>query len=156
MHAKLAASIKQAIHHQQPQYFLPTHPFPALRQPLLPKLVQPQLLPQLAGQPAVAGIDDLALMIREKAPEKGKKDSEKGEKAEAENDKEDSSPPQAVLLFLGDKSGTFAFWKLGPHHFLDAFPNFTEDGGIGVFKIEKGVLIINSSISVSMGSWAAG
>ena len=109
------------------------------------------------------GIDDLALMIREKSSDK---DSDKDKDAsEQEQDKktkpdeekeEESSPPQVILLFLGDKSGTFSFWKLGPHHFPDAFPRFIDDGGIGEFKIQKGVLIINSSISVSIGSWAAG
>lgn len=108
------------------------------------------------------GIDDLALIIREKSPDKDDKDSEKtsaGEKAQPEHQEEkedDSSPPQVVLLFLGDKSGAFTFWKLGPHHFLDDFPRFIDEGGIGIFKIEKGVLIINSSISVSMGGSAAG
>ena len=107
------------------------------------------------------GIDDVALIIREKSQEKDDKDSEKtpaGEKAQPAHreEKEEESPPQIVLLFLGEKSGAFTFWKLGPHHFLDDFPNFIDEGGIGVFKIEKGVLIINSSISVSMGSWAAG
>jgi len=106
------------------------------------------------------GVDDLALIIREKRPEKDDKDFGKtsaGEKSQPDNEQEEeSSPPQVVVLFLGDKSGAFTFWKLGPHHFLDDFPNFIYEGGIGVFKIEKGVLIINSSISVSMGSWAAG
>ena len=54
MHAKLAARIEQTIDHQQPQHLLPTHRFAPFRQPLLPELIQPQLLPQLACQPAVA------------------------------------------------------------------------------------------------------
>ncbi len=108
------------------------------------------------------GMDDLALIVREKKPDKDDRDSEKtsaGEKSQPgeENEKEEESdPPQIVLLFLGDKSGAFTFWKLGPHHFLDDFPRFMDEGGIGEFKIQKGVLILKSSIGVSAGSWAAG
>lgn len=105
------------------------------------------------------GVNDLALIIREKPSDKDESASERDQDKKAmsgEEKEEDSSPPQVVLLFLGDKSGTFTFWKLGPHHFLDAFPNFIDAGGIGDFKIQKGVLIINSSIGVSIGSWAAG
>src|SRR5215831_13518298 len=54
MHAKLAARVQQPIRHQLPQHLLPTHPFAGLGQALLPELIQPQLMPQLAGQPAVA------------------------------------------------------------------------------------------------------
>jgi hypothetical protein len=54
MHAKLTAWIEQAIHHQQSQHFLPTHRLARFRQTLLPKLIQPELLPQLASQPTVA------------------------------------------------------------------------------------------------------
>ena len=52
--AKLTAGIEQAIHHQQPQHLLPTHRLARFRQALLPKLIQPELLPQLARQPAIA------------------------------------------------------------------------------------------------------
>lgn len=106
------------------------------------------------------GIDDLALIVREKRPEKDDKDSKEAsadKKTEAgEEQEEESDPPQVILLFLGDKSGAFTFWKLGPHHFPDAFPRFIAEGGIGEFKIQKDVLILRSSIGVSMGSWAAG
>src|ERR1035438_246469 len=49
VHVVLAARIEQAIHHQQAQHFLPTHRLTSFRQTLLPKLIQPELLPQLAG-----------------------------------------------------------------------------------------------------------
>src|SRR5215471_9865631 len=54
MHAELAAGIEQTIDHQQPQHLFPAHSFPALRQTLLPELVQAELLPQFASQPATA------------------------------------------------------------------------------------------------------
>jgi hypothetical protein len=54
MHTELAARIDETVNDQQPQHLLPTHGFTALRQTLLPELIQAQLLPQFAGQPAVA------------------------------------------------------------------------------------------------------
>src|SRR5215510_7006415 len=54
MHAELAAGIEQTIDDQQPQYLFPTHRFPAWWHTLAPELIQAQLLPQLASQPAVA------------------------------------------------------------------------------------------------------
>lgn len=86
------------------------------------------------------GIDDVALIVQQKAVQ----------------DSDQSDLPQVVLLFLGDKSGNFNFWKIGPHHFLNSNPNFIFEGGVGDLKIEKGVLMIESQTSVSMGSWAAG
>ena len=86
------------------------------------------------------GFDDVALIVQQRAVQ----DSDQFDLA------------QTVLLFLGDKSGAFTFWKIGPHHFLDSNPNFIFEGGVGELKIEKGVLVIESQTSVSMGSWAAG
>ena len=86
------------------------------------------------------GIDDVALIVQQKAV----------------GDSDQSDLHQVVLLFLGDKSGAFTFWKIGPHHFLDSNPNFISEGGVGELKIEKGVLIVGSQTSLSMGSWAAG
>jgi len=54
MHAEFAPGIEQAIDHQQLQHLFPTHRLTAFRQPLLPELVQAQLLPEFACQPAVA------------------------------------------------------------------------------------------------------
>src|SRR5262249_22594576 len=54
MHTELAARIEQAIHNQKQQYFLPTDGLAPFRQALLPELVQAELMPQLARQPAVA------------------------------------------------------------------------------------------------------
>ena len=54
MHPKLAARLNQPVHHQQLQHFFPAHRFAAFRQALLPELIQSQLPPQLAPQPAVA------------------------------------------------------------------------------------------------------
>jgi hypothetical protein len=51
---KLTARIQQTIDYQQPQYLLPTHRLAGLRQALLPKLIQPELMPQFTRQPAVA------------------------------------------------------------------------------------------------------
>ena len=111
------------------------------------KLAEKDLVPQGFTKVAEArgdlnhdGVDDLALIVRQK-PEQGS---------------DDSFLPQAVLLFLGEKSGTFTFWKIGPHHFLDSSSSLMSDGGVGNFKIEKGVLIIQSDVAVSMGSWSAG
>jgi len=86
------------------------------------------------------GIDDVALIVQQKAIQ----------------DSDQSDLPQIVLLFLGDESGAFTFWKIGPHHFLDSNPNFISEGGVGELKIEKGVLIIQSEMSLSMGGWGAG
>lgn len=90
------------------------------------------------------GIDDLALIIREKPS------------AQTNEGPDNEVLPQAVLLFLGNQAGTFSFWKIGPHHFVDSNPNFMEEGGVGTFAIKKGVLQIQSSTIVSMGSWFAG
>jgi hypothetical protein len=87
------------------------------------------------------GIDDLALVIREKP------------KSESRDDQYLS---QAVLLFLGDKAGTFRLWKIGPHHMMDSNSELIMDGGIGTFEIKKGVLTILSSTAVSMGTWFNG
>src|SRR5215469_4356067 len=54
MHAEFAAGIDQAIYDQQPQHLFPTHRFTPFGQTLLPKLIQTQLLPEFAPQPAVA------------------------------------------------------------------------------------------------------
>jgi len=54
MQPELAARIDQPIHHQQLQHPLPRYGLPLGGQPRIPKLVQPQLAPQLATQPAVA------------------------------------------------------------------------------------------------------
>ena len=86
------------------------------------------------------GIDDVALIVQQKAVQ----------------DSDQSDLTQIVLLFLGDKSAAYTFWKIGPHHFLDSNPNFISEGGVGELKIEKGVLIVGSQTSLSMGSWAAG
>src|SRR5215472_12945178 len=51
--SKLAAWLQQSIHYQKPQHLLPTHRLATLRQALLPKLTQPQLVPQFAPQPTV-------------------------------------------------------------------------------------------------------
>ena len=72
-----------------------------------------------------------------------------------DNDEEEESL-QYVVLFLGDKLGNYAFWKLGATHILDTNPNFMEENGVGEFVIKKGVLTIASSISMSMGGWSAG
>jgi hypothetical protein len=72
-----------------------------------------------------------------------------------END-EDEDVRQYVVLFLGDKLGKYAFWKLGATHILDTNPNFMVEYGVGDFEIKKGVLSIASSISMSMGGWSAG
>ena len=52
MHAEFAAGIEQTIDHQQPQHLLPTYRFTAFGQTLSPELIEAQLLPKLAGQPA--------------------------------------------------------------------------------------------------------
>src|SRR5205085_1250507 len=52
MHAEFAAGIEQTIDHQQPQHLLPTYRFTTFRQTLSPELVEAQLLPEFAGQPA--------------------------------------------------------------------------------------------------------
>ena len=54
MHAEFAAGIEQTIDHQQPQHLFPTHRFTAFGQTLSPELIQAQLLPKLACQPAIA------------------------------------------------------------------------------------------------------
>jgi hypothetical protein len=54
MHAELAGGIEQTIDHQQAQHLLPAHRLAALRQTLLPELIEFQLLPQLACQPAAS------------------------------------------------------------------------------------------------------
>ncbi len=86
------------------------------------------------------GIDDMALIIRMKADD----DAEPGE------------APQAVLLFLGDSSGTFTFWKLGAHHFVDSNRAFFEEDGIGRFEITKNVLVIESTTTTIKTSGGGG
>ena len=54
MDAELAAGIDQTVHHQQLQDIRPRNVFPSWRQLLFPELVQLQLPPELAAQPAVA------------------------------------------------------------------------------------------------------
>src|SRR5271157_499651 len=54
MHPKLAARIDQSIHREQLQHLRPGYALPALRQLPFPELVELQLPPQLASQPAVA------------------------------------------------------------------------------------------------------
>ncbi|MFZ4763069.1 MAG: hypothetical protein ACOYK8_09665 [Alphaproteobacteria bacterium] len=60
-----------------------------------------------------------------------------------------------VLIFLGDKSGNFSYWKLGAAHFIDDQPNFIEKSGLQLFKIEKEILHIATTDATSMGSWSA-
>jgi hypothetical protein len=48
MHAKLAAWIQQPVHHQKLQHFFPCHFLPRSGQTRIPKLIEPQLVPQLA------------------------------------------------------------------------------------------------------------
>ena len=86
------------------------------------------------------GIDDVVLIVQQNAAQ----------------DSDQSDLPQIILLFLGDKSGAFTFWKIGPHHFLNSNPNFISEGGVGELKIQNGVLIIQSETSLSMGGWGAG
>src|SRR5579872_5227459 len=52
MHAEFAAGIEQTIDHQQSQHLFPTHRFTAFGQTLSPELVEAQLLPKFACQPA--------------------------------------------------------------------------------------------------------
>src|SRR3954467_15791653 len=54
MHTQFAAWIDQPVDHQQLQHFLPTDCFPAVRQSFLPEIIESQLAPQIARQPAVA------------------------------------------------------------------------------------------------------
>jgi hypothetical protein len=54
MQTKLAARRDQPIHHQQLQHLGPAHAFAPRVQTRAPELCQPQLMPQLAGQPAIA------------------------------------------------------------------------------------------------------
>ncbi len=63
--------------------------------------------------------------------------------------------PQAVLIFTGDKTAKYTLWKLGASHFMDGTENLMEEGGVGLFQIEKGVLTVASDVSMSMGGWGA-
>lgn len=85
------------------------------------------------------GIDDLALIIRMKA-----------------DDDEAYGTRQAVLLFTGDRSGTFTFWKVGAHHFVDSNGAFYEESGIGRFEIRKNVLVIHSTTTTIKPSGGGG
>jgi len=86
------------------------------------------------------GVDDAALIVRSGAKKKDESDD----------------VPQAVLIFTGDRSGTYTLWKLGARHFMDSAANLMEEGGVGGFQIKKGVLTIASDVSMSMGGWSAG
>src|ERR1700728_297150 len=52
MHPEFAAGIEQTIDHQQPHHLFPTYRFTAFGQTLSPELIETQLLPKLARQPA--------------------------------------------------------------------------------------------------------
>lgn len=52
MHAEFATGIEQTVDHQQSQHLFPTHRFTAFGQTLSPELVEVQLLPKFACQPA--------------------------------------------------------------------------------------------------------
>ena len=54
MQAKLAARIDQSVYDQQLQHLVPTDCLAALLEALPPSLLQPQLMPKFASQPAVA------------------------------------------------------------------------------------------------------
>src|SRR6267142_4352490 len=54
-------------------------------------------------------------------------------------------PRKPCFYSLGDSSGTFTFWKLGAHHFVDSSRAFFEEDGIGRFEITKNVLVIEST-----------
>src|SRR5215469_15473839 len=54
MYPEFAARLEQTVDGEQPQHFFPTHRFTAFGQALLPELIQPQLLPEFTGEPAVA------------------------------------------------------------------------------------------------------
>ena len=92
------------------------------------------------------GTDDLALIVRRA----GNKKRAKAPSAESDG------VPQAVLIFTGDKTGKYTLWKLGASHFRDGTENLMEEGGVGLFQIEKGVLTMASDVSMSMGGWGAG
>jgi hypothetical protein len=98
------------------------------------------------------GIPDMAIIVH-RLPKNSPASSLPEE--DIEND-EDEDVRQYVVLFLGDKLGKYAFWKLGATHILDTNPNFMVEYGVGDFEIKKGVLSIASSISMSMGGWSAG
>src|SRR5213593_4878509 len=51
---KLTAGRDQPVDHQQLQYFFPPDRFASFRETFLPELIQPQLAPQLTGQPTVS------------------------------------------------------------------------------------------------------
>ena len=51
---KLAARMQQPVHYQELQHFLPRDAFTPAAETTVPKLLQAQLLPQLARQPATA------------------------------------------------------------------------------------------------------
>lgn len=91
------------------------------------------------------GTDDVAVIVRRAAKKRAKR---------APDDNEDV--PQAVLIFTGDKAGTYTLWKLGLSHFMDSSPDLMGEGGVGDFQIKKGVLTITSDMAVSMGTWSAG
>src|SRR5207253_4185167 len=54
MHMKLAARMQQPVHYQELQHFLPRDASTPAAETTVPKLLQAQLLPQLARQPATA------------------------------------------------------------------------------------------------------
>ena len=54
MQPPLAAGIDQAVGDQRLQHVQPPCPFPRYRQPRRPEVIQPQLIPQMARQPASA------------------------------------------------------------------------------------------------------
>src|SRR5215469_5740049 len=85
------------------------------------------------------GVDDMVLIVRKKS---GSPDPAA-----------DEFLPQVVLLFLGDRTGMFRFWKIGAHHFVDNNPTFMSDGGVEQLAIVNGVLHIASNTAVSIGTW---
>ncbi len=92
------------------------------------------------------GVDDLAILVQE-SPRLSRLSAK---------DRDDAEKPQAVVLYLGTKTGSYSFWKLGRRHFSPAYLNQMEENGVGVFAIRKQVLIMNNSVAMSMGGWGAG
>jgi hypothetical protein len=70
--------------------------------------------------------------------------------------KEPYEGPQFVTIFLGDRSGRYALWKLGATHFMESDSTLMEKDGVAFIQINKGVLAFASTTAVSVGSWSDG